>query len=111
MINKQQTGVILNHTAASNIVSGQVVVIGDRIGVAITDIANGAEGALLTEGVAELPKDASVLAQGAQLYWTGTALTTDADDGGDPVVPYVKAGFAAAPALTGAATALVKLNA
>ena len=111
MINKQQTGVILNHIAASDITSGAVVAIGDRIGVAITDIANGAEGALLTEGVAELPKDASVVAQGAQLYWSGTAITTNADDGEATPTAYVKAGFAAAPAATGAATALVKLNA
>lgn len=104
MINKQQTGVILNHTAAAPVASGGVVVIGARIGVAITDIPTGQTGAILTEGVVTLPKAAGALAQGADVYWNGTAITATPTDN-------TAAGFAAESAAADATSVAVKLNA
>lgn len=101
---KQQTGVILNHIAAADIASGDVVIIGARAGVAITDIATGETGAILTEGVVTLPKAAGAIAQGALVYWTGTAVTTTATDN-DAL------GFAAEAVESGATVVAVKLNA
>jgi predicted RecA/RadA family phage recombinase len=73
-------GKVINHTAGSNIVSGQVVVIGtNRIGIALTDIANGTVGPVQVEGVFQLPKlSTDAPAQYALLYWDAgnTRLTT-----------------------------------
>lgn len=104
MINKQQTGVILNHTAAAPVASGGVVVLTDRIGVAITALAAGETGAVLTEGVAVLPKAAGALTQGQEVYWDGTAITATPTDN-------TRAGYAAADAAADATSVAVKLNA
>jgi predicted RecA/RadA family phage recombinase len=53
-----------------NVVSGQVVVIGETLGVALVDIANGASGTVQTEGVFTVPKvTAAVIGQGESLVW------------------------------------------
>ena len=66
----KQPGKVMDYTAGANIVSGQVLVIGTKIGVALQDIANGATGSVQMAGVFELNKLATdVVAQGAALYW------------------------------------------
>lgn len=106
MINKQQTGVILNHTAAADIASGAVVVLTNRIGVAVTAIATGETGAVLTEGVVTLPKATGALTQGQDVYWDPVAGNITAT-----ATANIKAGFAAEPALEAATSVAVKLNA
>ncbi|HPM40809.1 MAG TPA: DUF2190 family protein [bacterium] len=72
-----QTGVILDYeNSGSAIESGDVVVIGDQIGVAIDDIAaTTGEGAVRMEGVFELAKNSGeAFAVGDKLFW-------DADPG------------------------------
>lgn len=81
MLNKIQAGKViewLNGTGAT-VKSGDVVVIGALIGVAVADIIDGDTGSVDLSGVFELPKLAGQsFAFGAKLYWDATAknLTT-----------------------------------
>jgi predicted RecA/RadA family phage recombinase len=56
MKNFVQNGDYLEITAPATITSGQGVLIGDLFGVAVTDIASGANGILAVEGVYEITK-------------------------------------------------------
>ncbi|MBU9710144.1 DUF2190 family protein [Paenibacillus sp. AK121] len=70
------TGDIVVLTAPSAVVSGQGVLFGSLFGVAQADIANGADGPFLTEGIVDLPKVGSqAWALGDAIYWNGTACT------------------------------------
>ncbi len=65
-----QPGKVIDYTAGADITSGSVVRIGQILGVALTDIANGATGPVQIEGVFEVPKvTAAVFAQGESLTW------------------------------------------
>jgi predicted RecA/RadA family phage recombinase len=69
-----QAGNVVDYTATANITSGDVVKIGQILGVALTDIANGATGAVQITGVFEVPKvTAAVFAQGESLTWDVSA--------------------------------------
>ncbi|NDY41258.1 DUF2190 family protein [Dissulfurirhabdus thermomarina] len=58
-----------NGTGAA-VTSGQVVLVGNRVCVALEDIADGAAGQLATCEVWELPKEAALaIAQGVDVYW------------------------------------------
>lgn len=106
MKNYKHAGEILNHTAAANIVSGQPVLIGAKLGVAVADIASGASGALAVDGVFELAKlSTDVVAQGALLYWdaTNSRLTTTA-------TANTLVGYAASAASGSVALVEIKLN-
>lgn len=66
-------GDTLSITAGADITSGSVVVVGAAIGIAATDIASGAEGTLILEGVFDIPKAASqAWTLGAAVYWDST---------------------------------------
>jgi predicted RecA/RadA family phage recombinase len=70
MKNFIQKGNVLQYTAGADVSSGDVVVSGDYVGIAVADIANGETGSVSIEGVYELAKEASlVVAQGDKLYW------------------------------------------
>lgn len=72
--NAVQPGNVIDYTAGSTIASGDVVVIGNIIGVALTDIANGSTGSVATRGVFTVPKvSAAVIAQGESLVWDVSA--------------------------------------
>jgi predicted RecA/RadA family phage recombinase len=74
MKNTVADGQTVTITAGADIESGQGVLTGAIFGVAITDIANGAEGVVAVEGVFTLPKAASqAWAQGVKVYWNNTA--------------------------------------
>lgn len=61
MKNAVQDGNVIEYTngTGAKILSGAVVVIGKFCGVAVTDIENGATGAVAVEGVFDLPKKTS----------------------------------------------------
>jgi predicted RecA/RadA family phage recombinase len=60
----------LTITAGANITSGSGVLVGSLFGVAETDIANGAQGALVLEGIFDLPKAPSqAWIVGQLIYW------------------------------------------
>ena len=103
-----QEGEILTVTAgATAIVSGAVVLIGKRVGIALADIpALGAGSASVTGVWAVTKLGADAVAQGDLLYWdaANSRLTTTA--AGNTL-----AGFAAAPAGAGVGTVNIKINA
>ena len=74
--NYQQLGVIANYTNSTGaaIASGQVVVVGQTLGVALVGIAIGATGSVALEGVFDAPKaSGAVIAQGESLTWDVSA--------------------------------------
>jgi predicted RecA/RadA family phage recombinase len=69
-----QDGNVIDHVAAAAISSGDVVKIGQSLGVALADIANGATGPVAMRGVFTVPKvTAAVIAAGERLVWDVSA--------------------------------------
>jgi predicted RecA/RadA family phage recombinase len=68
--NQVQSGEVITITAGAAYSAGDVVKVGNILGVAITDIANGASGAVAIEGVFDVPKvSGAVIAAGESLTW------------------------------------------
>lgn len=105
MKNMVKEGKSLSHVAASDISSGDVVVLGKQVAVAMVDISTGKQGELALEGVFELPSDTgTAYDQGDQLFWdSGNSRVTKTASGN------VYAGIAEQPKLSAATTARVKL--
>ena len=102
-----QPGEVIDYTAGANIASGQVVLMGARIGVALKAIANGETGPVQVTSVFNIAKLSSDnMAQGALLYWdnTNSRLTTTASGN-------TLAGFAAAAAAASTTSVNIKINA
>lgn len=109
-------GKTLNWTngTGSAVTAGSPVVVGNIIGVAATDIANGATGVLAIEGVFELPKvdgaSGHAIGQGEKVLFDVSAgkfdLATATPATGDVSVCCV----AAEAAVTTATVAKIKLN-
>lgn len=102
-----QPGEVIDYTAGANIASGQVVLMGARIGVALKAIANGETGPMQVTGVFNIAKlSTDNIAQGALLYWdnTNSRLTTTASGN-------TLAGFAAAAAAATTTSVNIKINA
>lgn len=78
-----QSGDAIDHTPGADVAVGQVVVLGDLIGIAKTAIAANQLGALAVEGVFDVAKEggaAVTFALGDFAYWDDTnnvAVTTD----------------------------------
>ena len=108
MTNKYvMSGDVIDHVAPSAIVSGQVLLIGLRIGVALANIASGATGAVRMLGIFTIAKlSTDAVAVGALLYWdnANSRLTTTASGN-------TLAGFATAAAGSGVTTVEVSINA
>ena len=78
--NYVQAGDIINwvNGSGSAISSGDVVAMGQVLGVALVDIANGASGAVGFKGVYTVAKvSAAVIAQGESLSWDKSAAAFD----------------------------------
>lgn len=102
--NYVQPGNVMDVVVGAKTDAGDVVVVGDIVGVALSDIANGATGPVQVSGVFELPKAASqAISQGVTVYWNGSAITTTASTN-DP------AGVAWRAAGSSDATVQVALN-
>jgi predicted RecA/RadA family phage recombinase len=83
MRNFVQPGEVITLPAPTGgIKSGEAMLVGAIFGVASFDAAEAADVEVATVGVFELPKDGSVIAQGALLYWdaSAAALTTTSTD-------------------------------
>lgn len=101
-----QPGNVLDHTPAAAVASGDVVVIGARVGVALADIAANATGSLQVTGVFQLAKKAAdTVAQGALVYWDATNKYITTTASGNTL-----AGFAASAAGATTTAVNVKLN-
>lgn len=106
MKNFIQEGHHLDHAHTAAVVSGQVILIGTKIGVAMKDLAANEQGAYRVTGVIAVPKKAGdAPATGAALYWDNTAKNLTVTAGGNTY-----AGWAFAPAAAGDATVACKVN-
>lgn len=88
-----QPGKVLDHIAAAAITSGDLVGVGPLLGVALSDIANGATGSIQVSGVFSLPKATGALSAGALINYdasadnmTGSATAATGDITGAAVV-------------------------
>lgn len=73
-----QPGKTITITAGANLASGQVVVVGKILCVALSAIANGAAGEASVDGVFRVPKvSGAVIAQGENLTWDASAAAFD----------------------------------
>lgn len=109
--NHIQPGNNLTFTATAAVSSGQFLVSGALFGVALHDAAIGEPVTIKTGGVWALPKvSADEPTQHQAAYWNGTAVTTDADDGGSPATDYVKIGIFLDALSAGSTSAEVRLN-
>lgn len=101
-----QRGETLDYTAEGAVANGQVVSLGNRIGVAGNDIAEGATGALHVTGVYIMDKKASEkITMGAPVYYDATEDEITATEKGN-----VPAGYAAATAEASDTTVLVNIG-
>jgi predicted RecA/RadA family phage recombinase len=76
--NRVQNGRRITYTAGADISSGDVVVVGNLVCVAMVDIANGDEGELAVSEVYNLPKlDAAVIGQGETVAFDVSAGEVD----------------------------------
>ena len=66
----------IDYTPGSAVVAGDVIVLGDVVGIATQDIATNAKGSLALEGVFKVPQITGANAVGTLIYW---------DPAGDPV--------------------------
>lgn len=109
--NAISAGEVLQYTAGADISSGDVVVTGNTIGVALVDIANGETGSVAIEGVFSVPKvSAAVFAQGEALIYDVSASAFD-DAAATPATGDITGGAIAWEAGANTeTTALVKLT-
>lgn len=98
-------GATVDYVAGSAIASGDLVVIGELVGVANDAIANGATGVVHVQGVFSVPKEAGLaVTQGDILYCDATGGELDKTNTG------TQAGKAYADAAGGDSTVKVILN-
>ena len=101
-----QGGGVINFNASADISSGDMVLVGNRVGIALGDIAIGATGAVQMEGVFEVPKEASLaVGQGDLLYLNVAETELD-----KTATSQFIAGYAFEASATADTTVLVKLN-
>ncbi len=76
-------GDAIDYTPTEDVVSKQIVVINDMIGVAYGPIAADKKGSLRTKGVYDFPQDTGVIAAGTDIFWDESqgVATTDDDSG------------------------------
>src|SRR5690606_34885353 len=77
--NLKAIGEVFDWPATAATTSGQLVVIGALVGVALKDAEEGEVVAVRVEGVFDLPKAAGAIEQGARVYWNGSAIAASGD--------------------------------
>lgn len=60
------------NSGSTKVASGQIVVLGTKVGVAGGDIEVGATGTLVMSGVFKMPKATGAISAGAVVYWDAT---------------------------------------
>lgn len=108
MKNYIKEGEYMTLTAPYAVSSGGGALVGSLFGVAVADVANGAEGEFATCGVFELAKPTTANtggAQGAKAYWDNSAKRITAVSTSNTLV-----GVFAATCTDGAAVCQVRLN-
>lgn len=69
MKNFVEKGETFRFVADKDYKSGDVVIVGDLVGIAVTDAKTGDESVAHACGVYRLPKSAGAIGQGAKVYW------------------------------------------
>lgn len=105
MINMVSEGKTIRFTAAADVLSGELVAVGDLFCVAVNPVTSGAFGVGAVEGVFSLPKDDASIDQGKIVYLDSNGNVTETDTGSLPVV-----GKAWEAALAGASHIAVKIG-
>ncbi|MDT8998355.1 DUF2190 family protein [Paucibacter sp. APW11] len=104
--NFKQEGDHLDYTPGADTPSGSVILIGTKVGVALTTIKANTPGAVRVTGVWTIAKlGTDVVAQGAALYWDNTNKRLTVTAAGNTY-----AGYAAAAAGSGVTTVDIKIN-
>lgn len=98
-------GKTVDYTASASVTAGTVVVQGELVGIAETDIEEGMTGALGVEGVYEVVKDSSNITAGAIVYWDNSAKKATGTEGSNK-----RLGLAVSAAGTGVGVVQVKLG-
>lgn len=73
MKNFVQRGDAVTVVAPSNVTSGQMILIGDLVGVCLSDAASGALVNIQTEGVVIARKATGTINPGVRVFWDNTA--------------------------------------
>lgn len=109
--NYVQPGEVITYTAGAAITSGDVLVIGQSMGIALEDIANGSTGSVQLSGVFTVAKvSAAVIAQGESVIWDASASAFD-DNAASPATGDVSTCCVAMEAGAATTTTIdVKLN-
>ncbi len=109
--NYVQHGSVIDVTAQSDVNSGDVLVLGHLLGVALADIATGEVGAVAIEDVYELPKaSGAVFAVGEKLLWDVSAGEFDDSSATPQSGDVLGAAVAVKPGLDGETTCWAKLT-
>ena len=66
-------GKAIDYTPSVDTPAGSVIVVGDRVGITIVDIAANTLGALAMTGVFDFAKDNTVIPLYGKVYWDNTA--------------------------------------
>lgn len=100
------------NSTANTIAANTIIKVGNHIGVTGNAIAPAMVGSLHMTGVFTMPKTGTAaIAMGQTVYWDGSGITDDADDGAQSnTVYYTEVGYAATAATAAATEILVKLN-
>jgi predicted RecA/RadA family phage recombinase len=102
-----QPGNVIDYTAGAALASGAVVLIGARIGVLLSALANGETGPAQMTGVFEIAKlSTDAMTKGALLYWDNTNSRLTLTSAGNTL-----AGYAWAAAGAGTTTVQCNINA
>lgn len=79
-----QSGDIITLTASRAVTAGQGMLQGATFGVALNDVANGATGEFMLEGVHTLPKvGAQAQAEGVAVFWDNVAFNVTTTSAGN----------------------------
>lgn len=101
-------GKAIDYTPGGDVVPGAIVVLGDLIGIAKTDIKANTLGSLAVAGVFDIAKQAGLaLSAGAIAYWNNTTKVAVATDGSGA---NKRLGKVVVAALAGDATVRVRLD-
>ena len=89
MKNYKQDGRVLTLAAPYALLSGAGALVGSIFGVAQTDAANGADVALVVEGVVELNKTSALaIVVGDKVYWDNAAKEVNKTASGNTAIGY-----------------------
>ena len=106
MKNYVQQGDTLTLTAPYAVNAGDAVLVGKIFGVAVANVANGADGEFVAEGVFDLPAlSTDTPGQGAVLYWDSVNKRLTTTSAGN-----TRVGVATVAKANGATTARIKLD-